>query len=132
MQIKLIPNENGIPEWIAIELQGAFEFNADMSGKSIGHLAWMQDGTVGFVIGHQYLEGKLTDLQRPFLVINKASLRGMNGVSATEHTFNSGDQITASTLPKTSIKRCDIMGVIRRKILFNTRPKPIVPRHDHK
>ncbi|KAI1713579.1 ctf8 domain-containing protein [Ditylenchus destructor] len=125
MQIKLLPNENGISEWMTIEMQGSFDFSDDMAGKAVGHLAWMNDGTISLIIGHQLMEGKISDLQRPFLVINKATLQNITKLSTGAIEDSEGSNMP---LKGPSIKRCDIVGVIRRKIIFKDRPKPIVQR----
>lgn len=73
--MKVFTFRNGEEEWLLIEIQGSFEIESNLSGKLIGYLGWREDSTVCFIIGHQFLEGKIIKLERPFLVINKSWLR---------------------------------------------------------
>lgn len=73
-----------------IEMQGSFEIESDISGKTIGYFAWREDSSACFIIGHQLFEGKLIELERPFLVINKSLLRnqGKNNINTDENDGN--------------------------------------------
>lgn len=63
-----------------LELQGTFEFDDDVSAKILGHFSWRDDGSACLIVAHQIMEGKLENLQRPFIVIGKKILadKGQN------------------------------------------------------
>lgn len=54
-----------------LELQGTFEFDDDVSNKILGHFTWRDDGSACLIITHQIMEGKMENLQRPFLIVKK-------------------------------------------------------------
>ncbi|VDK49533.1 unnamed protein product [Anisakis simplex] len=99
MQIHLIPNQDGVKQWILIELQGGLEScSGEIRGQlMVGNLCWDNDTAV-FVLGHQVVEGKAKTLDKPFVVLAK-------GEKTTEN---------------------EVVAIIRKKILFSLRPKPIV------
>ncbi|CAA99922.2 Ctf8 [Caenorhabditis elegans] len=106
MQIKLIPTLEGTPEWMAIELHGAISPQDDGSfdSKTLGTICWGDHNNVYMVIGNQTLEGKISKIDRPLLVIQK---------SDKNHQEN-GE------------KNATVNAVIRKKLVFKTRPRPLV------
>uniref|UniRef100_A0A0N4UEV5 Ctf8 n=1 Tax=Dracunculus medinensis TaxID=318479 RepID=A0A0N4UEV5_DRAME len=86
-----------LKEWTMIELQGSLESSSELSGQTIGILTWEIDKAY-FLIGHHILEGKLTKLEKPFIVLSKNEQTYCNNITA----------------------------IIRKKILFRMRPKPVV------
>jgi len=97
---------DGRMEWLLFELQGTLELDGDVASKLLGHYAWRNDGHVSLIIGHQLLDGKLVDMERPLIVVetNRDSL----------------------AQPSKSATSLVVKGVIRRKVVFKSRPKPIV------
>ncbi|VDD87857.1 unnamed protein product [Enterobius vermicularis] len=93
-------SRNGIKEWTIVELQGVLEIGQDFLGKLIGNLAWM-DKTAYLIITHNILEGKEAKLEKPLIVLSLDS----NG--------NKNQLVTA---------------IIKKKIIFRTRPKPLLFR----
>ncbi|CAG5135282.1 unnamed protein product [Candidula unifasciata] len=118
-----IPGESGCcSEWAIIELQGALETRhpVPLSGKFIGDLHFTDKDTPVLIIGHHILQGKVVVLEKPLAVIVKAP-----------DQQQSADLSTADDAhPKSKFKIKDtsynIQAIIRRKILFKTRPKPII------
>uniref|UniRef100_A0A0M3IGD2 Uncharacterized protein n=1 Tax=Ascaris lumbricoides TaxID=6252 RepID=A0A0M3IGD2_ASCLU len=88
---------DGIKEWALIELQGSLECSKTFEGEMIGNLLWDGD-TALFLLGHQILQGKAKMLDNPLMVISKSEQTNRN----------------------------DIVAIIRKKIIFSSRPKPIV------
>uniref|UniRef100_A0A915NQ00 Uncharacterized protein n=2 Tax=Meloidogyne TaxID=189290 RepID=A0A915NQ00_9BILA len=114
MQIQLVKNEDGITEWIMMELPGTLTINDQVNGQNFGKLLWEKkdDGKeyVKTIIGRQLLQGECVELEKPFIVINRASQRKEKPENASK-----GDK-----------KSCDVVAIIRRKIYFSGRPKPII------
>jgi len=93
-----------------IDLQGTLDFNGDVSSRTMGHLAWRKDGLASLIIGHQLMEGKIVQMERPFLVVNKSTITDAESSEGADSV----------------VKSCNLVGVIRRKLVFKTRPRPIV------
>ncbi|XP_018654447.1 hypothetical protein Smp_130740 [Schistosoma mansoni] len=86
-----------------IELQGDVLSKTDspLEGKNLGDLHFSQEnGDPILFIGHHVLFGKVVALEKPMLV--------------TKRNTTSGSL------------QYDVVSVIRRKLLFKTRPKPII------
>jgi len=95
-----------------IEMQGDLESRVgevDMGGKLIGDLSFSKDGsnTPLLIIGHHILYGKLVKMENPMVVMHK--------VRKTQ------DEATGETSTN-----YEVQSVIRKKLLFKTRPKPII------
>lgn len=101
---------DGRLEWLLFELQGTLDLDGDVASKLLGHFAWRKDGHISLIIGHQLLDGKLVDMERPFIVVN-----GDNRARPSD--------IQAGSECATSLA---VNGVVRRKVVFKLRPKPIV------
>ncbi|CAH8871929.1 unnamed protein product [Trichobilharzia szidati] len=99
-----IHGPNGeVDEWLLIELQGDVlsKTGDPLAGRNLGDLHFSrQNGDPVFLIGHHVLFGKLHDLEKPLLITKKCT--------------------TSGTLSY------EVVSVIRRKLLFKTRPKPII------
>uniref|UniRef100_A0A914ZNI6 Chromosome transmission fidelity protein 8 n=2 Tax=Parascaris univalens TaxID=6257 RepID=A0A914ZNI6_PARUN len=97
MQIHLVADKDGIKEWAIIELQGSLRCSDTFDGEMIGNLLW--DGSTAlFLLGHQVVQGKAKALDNPLVVISKSEQTNRN----------------------------NIVAIIRKKIIFSSRPKPIV------
>uniref|UniRef100_A0A915LHB1 Uncharacterized protein n=1 Tax=Meloidogyne javanica TaxID=6303 RepID=A0A915LHB1_MELJA len=70
---------DGITEWIMMELPGTLTINDHVDGQNFGKLLWEKkdDGKeyVKTIIGRQLLQGECVELEKPFIVINRASQR---------------------------------------------------------
>jgi len=98
MQIAVVPNSNGLKELTIIELQGSLEINTDVSGLEFGEIQWT-DGKAHLRIGNNLYEGKFINLDKPLLLMDL----------------------------KTKVdNNVYVNGIIERKLLFSSRPKPII------
>ncbi|EYC10948.1 hypothetical protein Y032_0053g2385 [Ancylostoma ceylanicum] len=106
MQIHVVKNADGVDEWMMVEMQGTIENSGKpLSDEVLGSLSWRRDDNEALLlVGHHLLEGKVSELEKPFLVV-----RSTPGEDA--HSDERSMIIDA---------------VIRRRIVFKNRPKPLV------
>uniref|UniRef100_A0A0N5B9C2 Ctf8 n=1 Tax=Strongyloides papillosus TaxID=174720 RepID=A0A0N5B9C2_STREA len=109
MQIKLIRNDAGIQEWMIMEFTGTFKSDEYMiNGLSPGSFVWRKEGnSVVMVTGHTILEGAVKKLEKPLLLLDKCRY------------------VPNDDSPNSHVK---VVGVVKRKISFTSRPRPIVTR----
>merc|ERR1711881_804025 len=108
MQI-FVRNPGNSQNLALIEMQGDPESrlgnNVDVSGKFIGDLHYTKDqGTPILIIGHHILYGKVVKLESPMVAMKK--VRTVQG-----------DQ---------TVTEYHVETVIRSKLIFKARPKPII------
>ncbi|XP_037792647.1 chromosome transmission fidelity protein 8 homolog [Penaeus monodon] len=123
MQIPFqIARKEGTPEWIILELQGDLESrtNEEMASKFIGDLHFSKEGTPILIIGHHIMYGKIQDLDKPFVLMHKKKL------STDIEQMDVDDTESQETASSTAGVEYLIKAVIRKKILFKSRPKPII------
>lgn len=72
-------------------------------GQNCLFLYWQDETSPVCLIGHQTIRGKVSELDKPFLVID-----------------------TRTTTSNDGITECNVVMIIRRRILFKDRPKPIL------
>lgn len=89
-------------EWAIIELQGDLKSHSEthFQDKFIGDLHYSKHGTPTLIIGHHLMFGKEVTLDKPLALMEKKS-----DENHTEYLVKS---------------------IIKKKLLFKTRPKPIV------
>lgn len=79
-------------------------------------LTKLQNGTALMDIGLHLLEGNVVKLKLPFLVIEKKK-RTRSSSNLEQESSGIGSSVTEQP-------SLDIVGVVRKKIIFKTRPKP--------
>ncbi|XP_060535757.1 chromosome transmission fidelity protein 8 homolog [Cylas formicarius] len=99
--IKSPAGENAT-EWAIIELQGDLKSHSESSfeGQFVGDLHFTKSGTPLLIIGHHLLYGKETRMEKPLALLEKKK-----NDAGIEYVI-----------------KC----IVRKKIIFKTRPKPIV------
>ncbi|XP_076470325.1 chromosome transmission fidelity protein 8 homolog [Babylonia areolata] len=113
-----IPGEGGeCDEWAMIEMQGELETRhpVPLSGKLIGDLHFTHGDVPILIIGHHILYGKVVPLEKPFAVLVKDTAQGHG-----EPMEDDGQ-----SKPRTQTEY-HVKAIIRKKLLFKTRPKPII------
>ncbi|KAH9494628.1 Chromosome transmission fidelity protein 8 [Bulinus truncatus] len=116
-----IPNDGGeCKEWAIVELQGDLETRhpVPLNNNFIGDLHFTHKDAPVLIIGHHILQGKVISLEKPLAVIAKCS--GAKENSAVPEDGEMGH----SQSPNSSSYH--VQAIIKRKILFKTRPKPII------
>ncbi|XP_078038402.1 chromosome transmission fidelity protein 8 homolog [Augochlora pura] len=105
-----IKREGELEEWGIVELQGDLKFDSpNTTNKYIGDLHYTNTGTPILIIGVHVLHGKEVALQKPFAVLCKEP--------------NGTDIETDESEVKTEYI---VKAIVKKKIIFRTRPKPIV------
>ncbi|XP_058829898.1 chromosome transmission fidelity protein 8 homolog [Topomyia yanbarensis] len=141
------PNpESEIEEWCIVELQGDLEVRGDrvMAGQFIGDLLYNKYGQPILIIGHHILHGRLQKIDKPLLVVEKSDLHtstkaaeedetmlDISQVSHLDSTIASSNRtvldstvaVEHKTIPKTEYL---VRAVVKHKVLFKARPKPII------
>ena len=115
MQI-LIRLSDQCGEWYIVELQGVLETKdgLTLSNLWIGDLHFDADGRPQMIIGHHLLSGSFVKLDKPLAVMKKIT----NSVEEVEEEMDC-DQTQTSY---------EITALVRKKLIFKDRPKPIVSK----
>lgn len=111
MQI-LIRLSDQYEEWYIVELQGILETKDGLSLSNlwIGDLHFDADGRPQMIIGHHLLSGSFVKLDKPLAVMRKKT-------SSAEEMDCDETQTNY-----------EIIALVKKKLLFNNRPKPIVSK----
>ncbi|XP_035787707.1 chromosome transmission fidelity protein 8 homolog [Anopheles albimanus] len=141
-----------LEEWCIVELQGDLEVRGEriMAGQFIGDLLYNKYGQPILIIGHHILQGRMQKIDKPLLVVEKRDLRQTGGrdedetmldisqvVTESQPELDSTAQSVASNrtvldstvaiehkvVPKVEYL---VRAVVRSKVLFKARPKPII------
>ncbi|XP_050079750.1 chromosome transmission fidelity protein 8 homolog [Anopheles maculipalpis] len=127
-----------------------------MSGQFIGDLLYNKYGQPILIIGHHILQGRLQKIDKPLLVVEKCDLKRRDAtdedetmldisqlpvtqsqeqqqqqdLDSTAHSIASNRTVLDTTvaiehkvLPKVEYR---VRAVVRNKVLFKARPKPII------
>ncbi|KAI3438097.1 hypothetical protein D9Q98_000539 [Chlorella vulgaris] len=107
MLIPITSEDGSAASWAMIEMQGELERKDGGSldeAFDVGTLSTSSTGAVLLTIGYHQLEGKRLELKKPFVVMDRE--QGADGEST----------------------HYKVIGVIREKILFKARPRPLITK----
>lgn len=118
IKVKCSCGEGKCPEWAVVELQGFVEaqpsFQDSLQNIQIGVLCRpSSQESYTFTVGYHELTGTKVSLKKPILVLKKIKL---------------GNDECEGQRPVNSSVELDVIGIIRHKILFKTRPKALISR----
>ncbi|KAL1555082.1 chromosome transmission fidelity protein 8 [Salvia divinorum] len=110
IQVKCSCGERHCPEWAIVELQGTVEAQPSLQDRiqnlQIGLLCRpSSEESYTLVVGYHELTGSKQRLKKPILVLKKMEVEDDSDSKRVE---------------------LDVIGVIRHKILFKTRPKALI------
>ncbi|GAB4858227.1 hypothetical protein Ancab_009624 [Ancistrocladus abbreviatus] len=114
IEVKCSCGEGNCPEWAIVELQGVVEvqpeYQNQLQNLEIGRLCRPSSQEIyTFTVGYHELTGSKVPLKKPLLVLKKVK------PSDTENSKSAGVEL-------------DVIGVIRHRILFKTRPKALISK----
>ncbi|KAG8196246.1 hypothetical protein JTE90_023802 [Oedothorax gibbosus] len=112
MLVKIQDDPQSLKEWVIVEVQGDLESSSGdtIGGKQIGHLIFTSKERPILIIGYHILYGKVIENNPPLAVLKRSRLPN---VQETNEKKNSATDYT-------------ILALIRKRITFKTRPKPMV------
>ncbi|KAI4347528.1 hypothetical protein L6164_008337 [Bauhinia variegata] len=122
IRVKCKCGEGSCHEWAIVELQGVVEvqspFQDRLQNLEIGTLCRPStQEAYTFTIGYHELTGSKVPLKKPLLVLKKII-----------HPDASVDQSSESNPKAKAEMELQVVGIIRHRILFKTRPKALISK----
>ena len=120
--IQIEGNDNKNNEWAILEFQG--ELKNSMSDVEIGNIE-IKGNTASMVIGQHSLRGKIENLPNPLLVVEKQK-KIVTGLDLDKENAADEEETGTAGTGTTATGSMEIQGVIRKRVIFTARPKPLL------
>ncbi|KAJ9591176.1 hypothetical protein L9F63_027319 [Diploptera punctata] len=104
-----LPDDATVGEWAIVELQGDLESrdNSNIYEQFIGDLHYTNKGKPLLIIGHHILQGEVVTMDKPLAVLEHKD------IAASENE----DEKSVEYI---------VRAVVKKKLVFSDRPKPII------
>jgi len=124
MQIPVRCSCGECKDWAMVELQGSLEIqhSASLHNLTIGSLCRTSTSAYKLVIGYHEIEGTKVTLKKPLVILKKVK-EGSDDMEID--SVASGDATSAPV-------EMHVVGIIRHKLLFKTRPKALISKQEVK
>ncbi|XP_069701392.1 chromosome transmission fidelity protein 8 homolog isoform X2 [Periplaneta americana] len=110
-------SDSPVEEWAVVELQGDLESrdNENFHEQFIGDLHYTKKEKPVLIIGHHILHGNVVPMDKPFAVIERKS--------ESDDDHDREDAVSCDVQKKVEYY---VKAVVKKKLLFSDRPKPII------
>ncbi|PKU64197.1 putative uncharacterized protein DDB_G0287975 [Dendrobium catenatum] len=116
IRLKCTCQQEECREWSIIELQGVVESHPSLvdhlQNLEIGRLCCVSEGNYTFTVGYHELSGTKMALKKPLLVLKKKKV---------------GDAFESDSSDSSGVE-LEVIGIIRHRILFKTRPMALISK----
>ncbi|CAH1420140.1 unnamed protein product [Lactuca virosa] len=124
IKLKCSCGEASCPEWAIIELQGVVEvqpaFQERLRNLQIGILCRpSSQENYTFTVGYHELSGSKIPMKKPLLVLKKKIIKSDMEIDQKD---DDDDDLNSSRV------ELEVIGIIRQRILFKTRPKALITK----